>query len=228
MLCILLVHRLRRVELLSMLSNMFNQVYGYLNCSGSNADVLSATNECVKHGDDPESSNDPEDKDDLDHNDSEHKDADPGHKDDLDNSDDPDHKNNLDHTDDLDHGDNPNHKHDFDDDDNPDDHEHNNNPNALSIEMNSQDCADVKMPCNVPGVADSEDLAVHPFAKMNTEQCSNIKSPHKVLKVAHTMPYAARSKGLVNQPFGVHPYAVVDLQKVREFSYYNLSFLYYF
>ena len=191
---LLYVHRLRRPELPDVLSNVFNRVYGYLNCNDSNTDVLSATNACAKHSDDPDQNDYSEIKDNLDHN------GDPDHKDKLDCNDDPDHN---------------------------DDSDHNDNPDTSKTNKNSEEFATVDIPTTAPGVADSKHFAVHSknFTKMNTIRCSTNtnKSPHKVLRVAHAMPNSIR---FVNQPFGVHPYAVVDLQKVREFSYCNCNFLY--
>ena len=75
------------------------------------------------------------------------------------------------------------------------------------------------MPSMVPGVADNQDF-VHPFARINTQQCSINNSPHTEPRVAHTFPCAAAaaiSKDLDNQSFGVHPYAIIGVQKVRKF-----------
>ena len=94
----------------------------------------------------------------------------------------------------------------------------------LKTKMKSQECVTVETPCTVPDVAGSEDLAVHPFAKMNTLQCTNIKSPHRMLRATRSMPHGTRNKQLVTQPFGVHPYAVVDLQKVRNLLQASCNF----
>ena len=195
-----------------MLSNVFNRVYGYLNCNDSNTDVLSATNACAKHSDDPDQNDYSEIKDNLDQN------GGPDHKNDPDHNGDPDHKDKLDCNDDPDHNDGSDHN---------DDSDRNDNPDTSKTNKNSEEFATVNIPTTAPGVADSKHFAVHSknFTEMNTIRCSTNtnKSPHKVFRVAHTMPNSIR---FVNQPFGVHPYAVVDLQKVREFSYCNCNFLY--
>ena len=104
-----------------------------------------------------------------------------------------------------------------------DDTEHKGDADTSKTEMKPQECANIKEPCTAPGVAVSKDFAVHPFAKMNTLPCS-IKSRHRVIHVAHSMPHGTRKPQLVTQQFGVHPYAVVDLQKVRNLASYNFHF----
>ena len=100
-----------------------------------------------------------------------------------------------------------------------DDSKHNDDasPNTSIAKVISQQLSTVEMSSIVPGVADNQDY-VHPFARINTQQCSIDNSPHTEPRVAHTFPHAASSKDLGNQSFGVHPYAIVDMQKVRKFS----------
>ena len=100
-----------------------------------------------------------------------------------------------------------------------DDSKHNDDasPNTSVANIISQQFSTVEMPSIVPGVVDNQDF-VHPFARINTQQCSIDNSPHTEPRVVHTFPHAASSKDLGNQSFGVHPYAIVDMQKVRKFS----------
>ena len=100
-----------------------------------------------------------------------------------------------------------------------DDSKHNDDayPDTSVAKIISQQFSTVEMPSIVPGVADNQDF-VHPFASINTQQCSIDNSPRTEPHVAHTFPRAASSKDLGNQSFGVHPYIIVDVQKVRKFS----------
>ena len=100
-----------------------------------------------------------------------------------------------------------------------DDSKHNDDasPDTSVAKIISQQFFTVEMPSIVPDVADNQDF-VHPFARINTQQCSIDNSPHTEPRVAHTFPHAASSKDLGIQSFGVHPYAIVDMQKVRKFS----------
>ena len=122
------------------------------------------------------------------------------------------------HIDDPEHVYNDDPKHD-------DNAEHKDDPDSSKTKLKPQECATIKAPCTVPGVAASKDIPIHPFAKMNTLQCSTNRSPHKILRVAHTMPYGVRNQQLVTQQFGVHPYAVVDMQKVRNLATCNFACL---
>ena len=94
-------------------------------------------------------------------------------------------------------------------------------PDTSVAKIISQQFSTVEMPSMVPGVADNQDF-VHPFARINTQQCSIDNSPHTESHVVHTFPRtasaAAISNDLGNQSFGVHPYAIIDVQNVRKFS----------
>ena len=103
-----------------------------------------------------------------------------------------------------------------------DDSKHNDDayPDTSVAKIISQQFSTVEMPSMVPGVADNQDF-VHPFARINTQQCSIDNSPHTEPRVVHTFPCATAatfSKDLDNQSFGVHPYAIIDVQNVRKFS----------
>ena len=74
-------------------------------------------------------------------------------------------------------------------------------------------------------VADTKDFITQPYPKMNTLQCStSTKPPDMPAPAPHTLPRVP-SKGLVSQPFGVHPYAIVNLEKVRNLASSNYNFV---
>ena len=103
-----------------------------------------------------------------------------------------------------------------------DDSKHNDDasPDTSVAKIISQQLSTVEMPSIVPGVANNQDF-VHPFARINTQNCSIDNSPHTEPCVAHTFPRTAAatiSKDLGNQSFGIHPYAIIDVQKVRKIS----------
>lgn len=117
----------------------------------------------------------------------------------------------------VEHNDDPKHNYDVEhgnDSEHNDDPKHNDDTDTSDSDTNSQQCSTVEISHTVSSVADSKDK-VHPLAKMNTLDCSTNKPPHTALHSAHTMPHGSSSKELVAQSFGVHPYAVVDLESVR-------------
>ena len=149
---------------------MFSCACTCLNGNDSNTNVLSATNLCAQHINNPEHVY----------------------------NDDPKHDDNAEHKDDTD---------------------------TSRTKMKPQECVTIKAPCPVPGVAASKDIPIHPFAKMNTLQCSTNNLSHKILQGAHTIHHGTRKQQLVTQQFGVHPYAVVDIQKVRNLASINFACL---
>ena len=70
-------------------------------------------------------------------------------------------------------------------------------------------------PYKVSDLVDNSDFVSQPFCKTNTQQrYMASKPPDKPAPMPHTLPRLPE-KGIVSKPFGVHPYAVVNLEKVK-------------
>ena len=98
----------------------------------------------------------------------------------------------------------------------------------FEITLSSQKSSGIEAPHNVgSGEVDDEDIAHSKFEKphklfnsvdgneyMNTEQRYIIrKPPDEPAPMPNTLPRLPE-KGIVSKPFGVHPYAIVNLEKV--------------
>ena len=84
---------------------------------------------------------------------------------------------------------------------------------------NSQQCTNTETPPHtLPDVAESKDIITEPLPKASTlHRLPSTKPPDMPPPAPHTLP-RVRDKDLVSEPFGVKPYAVVDLEKVRNFT----------
>ena len=113
-----------------------------------------------------------------------------------------------------------------------------NDPYTSDTDIISRNGSKIEIPYTVPDVADSKDLVAHcnaetpsdeadskdfvtqPFPKMDIQQrCPATKPPDMPPPAPHTFPRPP-DKGLVSHPFGVNPYAIVNLEKVRNLAMY--------
>ena len=99
--------------------------------------------------------------------------------------------------------------------------------------IDSQQCSNVEAPCSVSDVIDSKDcskveassdivgdkdLVTQPYPKVSTlQRCASTKPPDMPPPAPQTFPRGL-DRDLVSRPFGVQPYAIVDLEKVRNLA----------
>ena len=85
-------------------------------------------------------------------------------------------------------------------------------PYSVSDVVDNKDCSKVE---TSPDVVSANDFVTRPHPKVNTLQLSaSTSAPDMPPPAPQTFPRGL-DKGLVSRPFEVNPYAVVDLETVR-------------